>query len=56
MGIIVTWETAAQAFREAFEEILLINMVPSTLSRAELLRTEQLMGEKYANDSWTKRT
>jgi lipoyl(octanoyl) transferase len=55
LGFDVTWETAANAFCGAFEDVLQIKLVQEDLSAAERSRAEALLTEKYANPAWTKR-
>ena len=55
LGVTVLWETAAQAFIAAFQEVLNLQLTPSPLTQAELKRSAELVEEKYANPAWTKR-
>ena len=55
LGRQVSWETAAQAFIHAFEVQLGLNLVKGDLSESESKRTEALVKEKYAHQSWTER-
>jgi lipoyl(octanoyl) transferase len=55
LGVAIGWEQAAQAFEEAFTQVLKLNLVESQLSPDEANRAEELVKEKYGNDSWTKR-
>ncbi|MCK6538554.1 MAG: lipoate--protein ligase family protein [Anaerolineales bacterium] len=51
----VSWETAAQAFVEAFEAQLGLKFERGELSESESRRAEELLKEKYAHPSWTER-
>ncbi|HSA99860.1 MAG TPA: lipoate--protein ligase family protein [Anaerolineales bacterium] len=55
LGRAVDWETAAQAFVRAFEAQLGIRFERQELSESECARAEELVREKYAHPSWTKR-
>ena len=55
LGREVAWETAAQAFVQAFEAQLGIKLEEGELSESELARAEELVSEKYAHSSWTER-
>lgn len=55
LGRRISWETAAQAFVEAFEAQLGINLLKGELSQKEISRTEELIREKYDHPSWTER-
>ncbi len=55
LGHAVSWETAAQAFVQAFEAQLGLNLVTGNLSESESQRTEELVREKYEHPSWTQR-
>lgn len=51
----VSWETAARAFAEAFESQLGICLEEGELSDTEIRRAEELVREKYGHPSWTER-
>lgn len=55
LGREVAWETAVQAFVQAFEAQLGLNLEVGELSQAESSRAEELVREKYAHPSWTER-
>jgi lipoate-protein ligase A len=55
LGRAASWETAAQAFSQAFESQLGLKLERGELSRSELDRTDDLVREKYAHPSWTER-
>jgi lipoate-protein ligase A len=55
LGIVLTWEAAAEAFVTAFQSVLNLDFIPSEPSNLELLRAEELAREKYAHPSWTNR-
>ncbi len=55
LGREVAWETAAQAFVQAFEAQLGIRLEEGELSESELARADELVSEKYAHSSWTGR-
>lgn len=54
-GKMIPWEKAAQAFIQAFEETLNLQLVPGALSEFELQRAETLRAEKYGHPSWNLR-
>ncbi|HSL31704.1 MAG TPA: lipoate--protein ligase family protein [Anaerolineales bacterium] len=55
LGKVITWETAARVFAEAFEAQLGICLEPGELSESESRRAEELVREKYGHPSWTER-
>lgn len=55
LGREVGWESAAQAFVEAFEAQLGLSFERGELSESESRRTEELVREKYDHPSWTER-
>jgi lipoyl(octanoyl) transferase len=54
-GKLITWDHAAQAFIQGFEEMLNLNLVESGLSSEEISLAEKLVDEKYANNQWIRR-
>jgi lipoyl(octanoyl) transferase len=48
----ISWNQAAQAFIEGFEEKLDIELIPGILSPDELTQAEKLYKEKYKSDHW----
>lgn len=56
LGRALPWEKAAQAFIQAFEQSLDINLDLSRLSDEETSRAEELRKNKYGHNSWTART
>jgi lipoate-protein ligase A len=55
LGYSISWETAADAFCSAFEEVLNLRLVESRLLPEESRRAAQLVEQKYANPTWTYR-
>ena len=55
LGQAINWETAKQAFVQAFEAQLGLKFEAGELSESELARAEELVREKYAHPSWTER-
>ena len=55
LGKIVSWEQASQAYIQAFQEELYLQLVPGVLSEAEIQRAESLRQEKYAHPHWNLR-
>lgn len=55
LGYNIRWETAANAFAEAFETILNIEFVKALPSPEEISLAHKLVEEKYANPAWTGR-
>ena len=53
LGYEIQWETAAQAFIQAFREVLNLDLQPSQLSHSERKRAEALAISKYADPVWT---
>ncbi len=51
----ISWETAAQAFLQAFESELSLRLEESALSDSELSRAQALLREKYDHPTWTER-
>ncbi|MFP4323273.1 MAG: biotin/lipoate A/B protein ligase family protein [Anaerolineales bacterium] len=52
---VVTWEQAAQAMRQGFENTFGLELQEETLSASEALRAEQLRHERYHQTAWTAR-
>ena len=55
LGQAVTWETAAEAFIQAFESQFGLCFERGELSEPESERAEELVREKYDHPSWTER-
>jgi lipoate-protein ligase A len=55
LGKVLDWETAAVAFKTAFERILNIEFVETEPEPDELRCAEDLFIQKYAHSSWTER-
>ncbi len=55
LDCVISWEDAAQAFREAFKQTLNLELQESELTAEELRRADELIYAKYANPSWTNR-
>lgn len=55
LGKVLDWETAAEAFETAFEEVLNIEFVETEPAPEELRCAEDLFVQKYAHPSWTDR-
>ena len=53
LGSPLSWEAAAQAFAQAFQSELNLDLRPSNLTAEELARASELVGGKYANPTWT---
>ncbi len=56
LSVETDWETAAQAFVRGFEAELGIHFQRGEMSQSESKRAEELINEKYAHPSWTKRS
>ena len=56
LGREINWETAAQAFIQAFEAQLGLSLKRGELSESESRRMDELIKEKYDHPSWTERT
>ncbi len=55
LGQQISWDQAAQAFRQAFSNALNLTLEEADLSDAEQNRANQLIEEKYAHPDWTER-
>lgn len=55
LGSPLEWEQAAQAFAQAFAQVLHLQLEPADLTSEEIQRAQTLMAEKYANPAWTAR-
>lgn len=55
LGYTVSWEDAAQAFVQAFQSALNLELKLSDLNDDELERADVLVREKYGHPSWTER-
>jgi len=51
----ITWRTMADALAVGFSETMGIQFIKSALTNSEIKKAKELVAEKYANDSWTKR-
>jgi lipoate-protein ligase A len=56
LGSPLTWEAAAQAFAQAFQSELNLELTSANLTKEELARANELVGDKYANPTWTGKT
>jgi lipoate-protein ligase A len=55
LGKIMDWETAANAFEQAFSLALNLELIPAELTQQERDRVEELIEEKFGNEGWTRR-
>ena len=55
LGNPLTWEQAAQAFAQAFLEVLQLDLQEGEITPGELRRAGELVKMKYANPEWTLR-
>jgi lipoate-protein ligase A len=55
LGYPLDWDTTAAAFTTAFEKVLEMELVPSSLTPSEIKRAAELEQEKYSHPSWTER-
>lgn len=55
LGSSITWQQAAEAFKQAFEQLLQTRLTPGNLSEWEEEQTRILIDEKYANPNWVQR-
>jgi len=55
LGQAVTWRQASEAFKQAFQSVLNLKLVPGALSAEEKRHAKILVEEKYAHSSWTER-
>lgn len=55
LGRLITWEQAGDAFQQAFQDILNLDLTSGELTEDETQRAEELLHEKYAHPSWTER-
>jgi lipoate-protein ligase A len=55
LGYKVSWNVAAETLEEAFGKVLNISFIHSELTEKENERADQLVKEKYANNTWLKR-
>lgn len=55
LGRAIAWEEAANAFIQAFEQSLNLELVRDEISSGELSRAQELVEEKFANPKWTRR-
>jgi lipoate-protein ligase A len=55
LGTPLSWQTASQAFQDAFIRVLNLDLQPGQLTEHEVHRAQDLMEEKYDHPSWTKR-
>lgn len=55
LGRPVSWEAAAGAFVDGFEQALLLNLAEQPLTPAENTRAAELMAQKYNHPDWTGR-
>jgi lipoyl(octanoyl) transferase len=55
LGKPISLQQASNAFKQAFERALNLELAPGALTETEKSRAEELMQEKYAHPSWTER-
>ena len=55
-GRVIVWETAAQAFVDAFEQELGLKFERGEMTQAEKARAEELVQKKYDHPGWTERS
>lgn len=55
LGRRVSWESAAQAFEQAFRETLGLEWISQGLTETELRRADELVLQKYGHPAWTGR-
>lgn len=55
LGYAPQWSAVAQAFADAFQEVLNLRLHPGELSSFERTRAERIMAEKYAHPQWNAR-
>jgi lipoate-protein ligase A len=55
LGYPVSWEAVAEAFRNAFAQVLNLELLPRELTLVELARAVELVQNKYNHPSWTER-
>ena len=55
LGTQVGWDQAVDEFRQAFGEILNLNLELGELTPEERERAEKLVDDKYGSESWTRR-
>ena len=53
LGVMLSWEECADAFENAFREVLAVHFQPGELTPQEQERAAQLVEGKYAHPSWT---
>jgi len=53
LGDAITWEKAAQAFMQAFQEALNLDLQPGEPQTGELNRAGELVAQKYNHPDWT---
>lgn len=51
----LSWQTATQAFVEAFKDELGLELTPGQLTAAERQVVDELLTDKYTNPAWTNR-
>ena len=54
-GYVCDWQDASDAFQSAFKDKLNLDLHHDSLIEKELRRAQQLVEQKYANPTWTKR-
>jgi lipoate-protein ligase A len=55
LGRPLTWEQAAQAFAQAFSQVLNLDLERSEITAGELQRADELVREKYDHPAWNER-
>ena len=55
LGNACDWQHASDAFQQAFKKVLNLNLHQATLTEKEIIRAQELVEQKYANPTWTKR-
>jgi lipoate-protein ligase A len=54
-GSKISWVVAASAFEQAFKETLNIRFEESDPTKSEIIKTNNLIKQKFANPTWTER-
>jgi len=55
LGVLPTWQQAAQAFVWAFQETLNLELQPGELTLEETQHAGELFQEKYASPAWNEK-
>ncbi|MBE3066565.1 MAG: lipoate--protein ligase family protein, partial [Chloroflexi bacterium] len=55
LGVVVSWNEAAQAYTAAFQSVLALDLQPGKLTPEEDARARELSASKYSHTDWNRK-